>query len=267
MRIIVCVKQVPSSNEIKMDKETNTIIREGAEAVLNPFDSYAIEEALKMKDKFGGTITAISMGIPKVAELLKEVMELGVDAGVLLSDRAFAGADSLATAYTLSRGIKKIGEFDLIICGKQATDGDTAQVGPSLGEKLDIPHTTYVSNIEEIKDGYIRCRRGTDNGYELLEIKLPAIITVLKDINVPRLPSIKTIKNAQLKSVSIWNALDIDADLNCIGLGGSPTQVVNTFIPENSTEIEMLEGTTEIKAAKLVDKLELKLISMGLQDR
>ncbi len=141
MNVIVCVKQVPGTNEVKMNKETNTIIREGVEAIINPFDTYAIEEGIRIKEKNGGKVTVLSMGIPSVAELIKETIALGADEAVLLSDRAFAGADTLATSYALSMGIRKIGSYDLIICGKQATDGDTAQVGPSLAEKLGIPHT------------------------------------------------------------------------------------------------------------------------------
>jgi electron transfer flavoprotein beta subunit len=141
LNVIVCVKQVPGTNEVKMNKETNTIIREGVEAIINPFDTYAIEEGIRIKEKNGGKVTVLSMGIPSVAELIKETIALGADEAVLLSDRAFAGADTLATSYALSMGIRKIGSYDLIICGKQATDGDTAQVGPSLAEKLGIPHT------------------------------------------------------------------------------------------------------------------------------
>ncbi|HHY24474.1 MAG TPA: electron transfer flavoprotein subunit beta/FixA family protein, partial [Clostridiaceae bacterium] len=157
MNIIVCIKQVPATTEVKINKETNTIVREGVESIINPFDMYAIEEGLRLKDKFGGKVTVLSMGIPSVAEMMKEAIALGVDDAVLLSDRAFAGSDTLATSYTLSMGIKHIKDYDLIICGKQATDGDTAQVGPSLAEKLGIPHTTYVRKIEEIKDGYLTC--------------------------------------------------------------------------------------------------------------
>ena len=157
MNVIVCVKQVPGTNEVKMNKETNTIIREGVEAIINPFDTYAVEEGVRIKEKTNGKATVISMGIPSVVELLKETIAVGIDEAVLLSDRAFAGADSLATSYALSMGIKHIGNYDLIICGKQAMDGDTAQVGPGLAEKLGIPHTTYVRKIEEIRDGYIRC--------------------------------------------------------------------------------------------------------------
>lgn len=255
MNIVVCVKQVPGTNEVKMNKETNTIIREGVEAIINPFDTYAIEEGLRIKDKVGGKVTVLSMGIPKVADLLKETIALGVDDAVLLSDRAFAGADSLATSYTLSMGIKKMGQVDLVICGKQATDGDTAQVGPSLASKLGFPHITYVKKIEEIREGYIRCQRLTEDGYEVVEMPLPAVITVVKEINEPRLPSIKGMMRAKKAVVSMWTADEIAADKSLTGLKGSPTQVVSTFIPEHNVNSEIIEGKPEEQAKKLVDKL------------
>lgn len=255
MNIIVCVKQVPGTNEVKINKETNTIIREGAKSIINPFDEYAIEEALKIKDVHRGKVTVISMGIPAVAELIKETISLGVDDTVLLSDRAFAGADTLATSYVLSMGIKKLGEYDLIVCGKQATDGDTAQVGPSLAEKLNIPHTTYVNKIEEIKKGYIRCQRMTEEGYEIIEMPLPALITVVKGINEPRLPSIKGKIRAKKAEVKVWNAADIDADIKLCGLSGSPTQVVKTFVPVHEVESEIIRGEPSEQAKKLADKL------------
>lgn len=259
MNVIVCVKQVPATNEVKMNKETNTIIREGVESIINPFDTYAIEEGIRLKDQNGGKVTVLSMGIPAVAELLKETVALGVDGSVLLSDRAFAGADTLATSYTLSKGVQKIGAYDLIICGKQATDGDTAQVGPSLAEKLGIPHTTYVRKIEEIREGYIRCQRMTDDGYEVIELSLPAVITVVKEINEPRLPSIKGMMRAKKAQVSIWTADDIGADKEKCGLKGSPTQVVKTFVPIHDVNGEIFEGTPQEQAQKLVEKL------MGMQ--
>lgn len=255
MNVIVCVKQVPGTNEVKMNKETNTIIREGVEAIINPFDTYAIEEGIRIKDSTGGKVTVISMGIPRVAELLKETIALGVDDAVLLSDRAFAGADTLATSYALSMGIKKIGNFDLIICGKQATDGDTAQVGPSLAEKLGLPHTTYVRKIDEIREGYIRCQRLTEDGYEVIEMPLPAVITVVKEINDPRLPSIKGMMRAKKTVVCVWTADDIGADKNLTGLKGSPTQVVRTFVPEHNVSSEIFEGKPDEQAKKLADKL------------
>ncbi len=255
MNIIVCMKQVPGTNEVKMNKETNTIIREGAEAIINPFDTYAIEEALRIKEKTQGKVTVLSMGIPAVADLLKETVALGADETVLLSDKAFAGADTLATAYTLSMGVNKIGPYDLIICGKQATDGDTAQVGPSLAEKLNIPHTTYVRKIEELREGYIRCQRMTDDGYEVIEMSLPAVITVVKEINEPRLPSIKGMLKAKKAQVSVWNAQDIGADIELCGLKGSPTQVVSTFVPVHDVKSEMIDGQPEEQAKRLADIL------------
>ncbi len=255
MNIIVCVKQVPGTNEVKINKETNTIIREGVEAIINPFDEYAIEEGVRIKEKVGGNVTVLSMGIPKVADLLRETVAVGADNAVLLSDRAFAGADSLATAYALSMGIRKIGAYDLIICGKQATDGDTAQVGPSLAEKLGIPHTTYVRKIEEITDGTVRCQRMTEDGYEVIEMPLPAVITVVKEINEPRLPSMKGKLKAKKTEVTVYTADDIGADKNLCGLKGSPTQVVRTFVPVHEINGEMLDGTPREQAQKLADKL------------
>lgn len=255
MNIIVCVKQVPGTNEVKINKETNTIIREGVEAIINPFDEYAIEEGVRIKEKTAGMVTVISMGIPKVADLLRETIAVGVDDAVLLSDRAFAGSDTLATSYALSMGIRKIGAYDLIICGKQATDGDTAQVGPSLAEKLGLPHTTNVRKIEEIRDDYIRCQRMTDDGYEIVEMPLPAVITVVKEINQPRLPSIKGKLKAKKTEVRVYTADDIGADKNLCGLKGSPTQVVRTFVPVHDVNSEMIEGTAREQAQKLADRL------------
>lgn len=255
MNFIVCVKQVPGTNEVKINKETNTIIREGIESIINPFDTYAIEEAVRLKESVGGTVTAISMGIPSVENMLKDIIALGADEAILLSDRAFAGSDSLATSYALSMAIKKFGSFDLIICGKQASDGDTAQVGPGLAEKLGIPHTTYVRKIEEIREGYIRCQRMNDDGYETVEMTLPALITVVKEINDPRLPSLKGMMRAKKYQVRTWTADDINADKSKCGLNGSPTQVIKTFVPEHETQSEMLIGTAEEQSKQLLEKL------------
>ena len=255
MDIIVCVKQVPGTTEIKMNKETNTIIREGAEAIINPFDEYAIEEGVRIKEKMGGSVTVLSMGIPKVADLLRETIAVGVDNAVLLTDRAFAGADTLATSYALATAIKNMESYDLIVCGKQAIDGDTAQVGPSLAEKLGIPHTTNVKKIEEIKEGYIRCQRMTDDGYETIEMSLPAVITVVKEINEPRLPSLKGKLRAKKTEVKLLTAKDIGADVNLCGLKGSPTQVIETFVPEFEVKAEMFEGSAKEQAKSLADAL------------
>ena len=258
MNIIVCVKQVPRTTEVKINKETNTIIREGVESVINPLDMHAVEEGLSLREKTGGKVTVVSMGIPSVAELLKQTIALGADEAFLLSDRAFAGSDTLATAYALSMGIRKIGGADLIICGKQAVDGDTAQVGPSLAEKLGYPHTTCVRKIEEIGEGFIRCQRMTEDGYEVIELPLPAVITVTKEINEPRLPSIKGMMRAKKAEIKILTAEDIGADKDLCGLKGSPTQVVETFAPVFETRSEMIEGD----AAKQAEILAEKLLSM-----
>ena len=258
INIIVCVKQVPATNEVKLDPITNNIIREGIESIINPFDTYAIEEAIRLKERFGGEITAISMGIPSVKELLQETVALGVDGGILMSDRSFAGADTLATAYTLSSGVKEAGEYDLIICGKMATDGDTAQVGPSLAERLGLPHLTDIGSIEEVGDDYLKVRKLTDNGYDLLEINLPAVITVTKEINTPRLPSIKGIKKAGKAEIVTLTAQDIKADPKRIGLSGSPTQVVKTFVPVQNVESEIFQGETKEQVNQLLDRLNEK---------
>jgi len=255
MNYIVCVKQVPATTEVKINRENNTIVREGIDSIINPFDTYAVEESIRLRERFGGNITALSMGIPSVESMLRDTVALGVDEAILLSDRAFAGSDSLATSYALSMAIKKIGLYDLIICGKQASDGDTAQVGPELAEKLGIPHTTYVRKIEDISDGYIRCQRMTDDGYETIEMKLPALITVVKEINEPRLPSLKGLMRSKKYQVKILGADDIGADKSRCGLNGSPTQVIKTYVPVHENASEILRGTSEEQVNTLVEKL------------
>ena len=258
MRIIVCIKQVPGTNEVKIDTATNTIIRENVPAIINPFDTYAIEEAVRIKERAGAEVFGLSMGIPAASEMLKEAISLGIDKGVLMTDRKFAGADTLATSYALSRGIEKIGEYDLIICGKQATDGDTAQVGPSLARTLGIAYATDISKIIEIKSNKMCCLKITDDGYEEIKINLPALITVVKEINMPGLPSIKSMKEAKNSKIEILTFEDINADEDRLGLKGSPTQVRKTFVPVHEANNEMIEGTLEEKTEKLSDIL-LKL--------
>lgn len=261
MNIIVCIKQVPDTTDIRIDPKTNTLIREGVPSIINPFDTYAIEEGVRLKEKYQGKVTVISMGPPQVEDALREAISLGVDEGVLLSDRAFAGADTLATSYTLAEGIKKIGKFDLIICGKQAMDGDTAQVGPGIAEKLNIPHVTYVRKIEEIGGNYIQVERLMEEGYEVIKMPLPALITVVKEINEPRMPSLKGKLKAKSAQIITWDAKDLEAEENRIGLQGSPTQVIKIFTPQSRGKGEMVEGTPSEQAAKLVEKLrETKIV-------
>jgi electron transfer flavoprotein beta subunit len=255
MRIIVCIKQVPGTNQVKIDPITNTIIRVNVPAIINPFDLYAIVEAVRIKERTGALVYCISMGIPAAEEVLKEAISLGIDKGILMTDRKFAGADTLATSYTLSKGIEKIGKYDLIICGKQATDGDTAQVGPSLASTLGIAYVTDISKILEIKHNKIHCLKITDDGYEEILIKLPALITVVKEINMPRLPSIKSMKAAKNSKVEIVTFENIKADENKTGLNGSPTQVRKTFVPVHDVNNEMIEGTIEEKTEKLSEIL------------
>lgn len=256
MKICVCVKQVPSSNETRLDPVTNTIIREGVDSILNPFDAFAVEEAVRLKTRFGGSITALSMGIPAVSELLRRVIAVGADDAVLLSDRAFAGSDTLATARTLAAAIQKRGLPDLILCGRMASDGDTAQVGPMLAECLSIPHLTDIAEIESIENGVLTARRLTDGGYVRVSMPLPALLTVLKEINVPRLPSISGILRGEGADVTVWNHDDLGLSPEITGLKGSATRVVKSERPNLACETEFITGTPAQQAAALLAHLK-----------
>lgn len=256
MNIIVCVKQVPSIENVKFDMSTNTVIRDGMDGVINTDDIHAVEEAISIKEKIGGTITVLSMGKSSVSSMLKRILAMGVDEGVLLSDNAFAGADTLATAYVLSRGIQKIGNYDLVICGNKAIDGDTGQVGPSLAEKLNIPHVSYVDKIHQIASSNVVCQRSTDNGFDILEMDLPGLITVGKNINTPRNPTLKGMKMAKEAVIKVYDADDISADKRLCGKQGSPTQVIKTFFPEYGSECEIVEGTLHQQVRLIADLLE-----------
>jgi electron transfer flavoprotein beta subunit len=263
MRIIVCVKQVPDMSEARMDREANTIVREGVASIINPYDIHAVEEGLRIIEKYGGSVTALSMGIPRAAETLKQVIGLGVNNAVLLTDKAFAGSDTLATCYTLSLAVKKINGFDMILCGKQTIDGDTAQVGPGLAEKLNIPYITNVVQFTEITNDYVVCKRLINKGWELVKTFLPALITVEKDINTPRFPCIKGIRKTINPDIKVWNAEDINAAYDRIGLKGSPTQVVKTFIPQSRAAAETIHGTAVEQAKKLISIFEGMHIKAG----
>ena len=266
MKICVCVKQVPASNETRLDPVTHNIIREGVESVLNPFDAFAVEEAVRLKKRFGGKITAVSMGIPSVQTMLRRVIAVGADEAVLLSDRAFAGSDTLATSRTLAAAIRKIGLPDLILCGRMATDGDTAQVGPMLAEGLGIPHLTDVAEIEAVENGALTARRLTDDGYVRVRVKLPALLTVLKEINVPRLPSISGILRGEAAEIPVWNCVDLGLLPAQTGLNGSATHVVKSERPILTRQAEYFTGTPAQQAAALLKRLtEDKLIAEGLR--
>jgi len=254
MNIIVCIKQVPATTQVKINPETNTLIREGVESIINPFDENAIETALQLKEKHGGKVTVITMGPPQAAQALRDAIALGIDDVILLSDRAFAGSDTWATSYTLASAIRKIGQFDIVICGKQAIDGDTAQVGPGVGEFLQIPQVTFAVGIE-MNDGVMKVNRLLEDTNEVVRVKLPALITVVKQINTPRMPSFKGKIKAKSATITTWGAKDLNADENNIGLKGSPTSVVKIFTPPPKGGGEVLSGSVDEAVEKLVTKL------------
>ncbi len=257
MKIIVPIKQVPESTEVKIDPETLTLKRDSVNGIVNPFDLYAIEEALRIKEKIKETtVVAISMGPPMAENALKEAIAMGVDDAYLITDKAFAGADTWATSYTLAKGIEKLAPFDLIICGKQAFDGDTAQVPPELSEFLGLPFCGFVKKIEQIKDNYIVVESMTEEGYNRVELHLPAVISVVKEINVPRLPSLRGKMKAKRAKINTFSAPDLDVDPDCVGLKGSPTRVVKVFTPEFKVENEMIEGEPTEQVKKIIQKLE-----------
>jgi len=256
MEIIVCIKQVPNTTDVRIDPVTNTLIREGVESVINPFDAYAIEEGVSLKERFGGKVTVLTMGPPQAEKALREAISLGCDEAVLVSDRKFAGSDTWATSYTLSAAIRKIGDFDVILCGKQASDGDTAQVGPGISAHLDIPQVTYVKKIEEISAASAKVERMTEEGFDVVETPLPCLLTVVKEINTPRLPSLKGMMKAKAAKPLVWTAEDIGADPASLGLDGSPTRVVKIFTPAPRKGGETLKGSAEDVSKELAELLK-----------
>lgn len=295
MHIVVCVKAVPSSTEVKMDPVTHTIVRDGRESVVNPFDAAALEVALAIKDERaaageGCRVSVLSMGIPATEALLRDGIARGASDALLLSDRAFAGADTLATSYALSCGIRELGSAskgdaaapgtpeggtampgsavpgapehgedapgpslpDLILCGKMAVDGDTAQIGPELAGLFDMPCVTDVRDLVAIERGRVTVRHATDAGIELVEVPLPAVLTVAKDIAQPRMPSIAGVRAAVGAPVAVLSAMCVQADPARSGLAGSPTQVVRSFVPERSDTCEVLEGSVPQQAARII---------------
>lgn len=256
MRIIVSIKQVPETTEVKIDQAANRIDAEGLTRIINPYDTYALEEAVRIKEASGATVAVISAGPEKVDESLREALAMGADEAFLLTDKAFEGSDPVTTAYILAKGIAKCGPFDLIIAGRQAMDGSSGQVGPSLAEELGLPLITFVRKIEELKDGYIRVQRMTDDGYEVLEGPLPMVITVVKEINEPRLASLKGLMKAKRVTIPVWSAADIGADPALIGSTGSPTNIIKLAPPPPRSGGEMIAGTAEEQVQALVAKLK-----------
>ena len=256
MNIVVCLKQVPGTTEVKIDPQTNTLIRRGIKSIINPFDTYALEEGVRIKERCGGKVTAISMGPPQAEEILRDAISVGADEAILLSDSAFAGADTLATAFTLASTMKKLEKCNIIICGRQTIDGDTGQVGPELAEMLEIPFVAYISKIEKITDGNMRVQRMIEEGYEIIETPLPAVITVAKEINIPRLPSLRGISRSKSADIPIWTILELGIDKDMVGLSGSATKVVKVFFPQRTSQGEILEGEPESQVDNLLSKLK-----------
>lgn len=247
MNILVCIKQVPDTTEVKLDPKTGTLIRDGVPSIINPDDKAGLEEALILKDNLGAKVTVITMGPPQAKDALKEALAMGADKAILLTDRAFAGADTLATSLTLASAIKKL-DYDLIIAGRQAIDGDTAQVGPQIAKHLDIPSITYVENIE-IEEDSIIVNRSFEDGYQVIKAKMPLLITTLKEMNSPRYMKVSRIYDVYKEDlIETWNLGDIEVDIERIGLKGSPTKVKKSFTKGVKSagkvyEVDEKEGT------------------------
>lgn len=259
MKIIVCIKQVPATSNVEIDPATGVLKREGAESKMNPYDLYALETALRLKEKVGGSVTTVTMGPPQAEAVIKESFILGADEGYVFSDRKFAGSDVLATAYTLAQGIRILGDFDLIICGKQTTDGDTAQVGPEVAEFLGIPHVTWVRAIREVTEGGIVVEQDLGTSFVTAELKFPALITVEKEIYQPRLPSYRRKLQTAGKQGKIFSFSDFaDDDEEKYGLRGSATQVERIFPPEINQDRILWDGDAALVANKIYALLKGK---------
>jgi electron transfer flavoprotein beta subunit len=259
MRIIVTIKQVPDTNNVSIDKKTGTLKREGIPSIINPDDKHAIEAAVKLKEKFNATVSILTMGPPQAKQALKEALAMGADDAWLLSDRKFAGADTLATAYTLSRAIRRMGEYHIIMCGRQAIDGDTAQVGPQLAGFLDIPQITYVCDLDiNPEESCLVATRETDEEVHKVKAQFPVLITAIKELNEPRYPSINGIFSSADTKINILTAADLAVEEDRLGLQGSPTQVYKTFTPGARGECQKLTGTFKENAVQAVACLDDK---------
>ena len=262
MNFLVSIKQVPDTAEVRIDPVTNTLVREGVPSIINPFDENAIEAALQLRDANGGKVTVVCMGPPQAEEALRHALAMGADEAVLLCDPASRGSDTLATSYTLAQLVRKLGEFDLIICGKQAIDGDTGQVGPGLAERLGIPQITFAIGLE-LADKKLRARRVLDDLFEVIEVRLPALVTVVKQINEPRFPSMRNVLKARKAQITKWTAADIGADLTQTGFDGSPTTVIKVWPPEKRGGGTILHGATDEVVAALATAIKELNIAVG----
>jgi electron transfer flavoprotein beta subunit len=284
MRIVVPIKQVPETNAVRMDERTGTMIREGVEAIVNPLDLYGVELAIRLAEEHGGKTVALTMGPPNAVRALREVMAMGIDEGVLVTDRRFAGSDTWATSYVLAAAIRKLGSFDLVICGERATDGDTGQVGPAIAAFLGLPVVTYVAGVErvgsqefgvgskkrpgtgpqaaslptpdsQLPTASLRLRRLVEDGYELLEMATPGVLTVVKEVADPRLPTFRGKQRAKAAGIPSWGAEDLDVDFGRLGLEGSPTRVVKIFKPTVARKCELLTPADEAGIEAACDRL------------
>jgi electron transfer flavoprotein beta subunit len=266
MRIVVPIKQVPETSAVKMDEVTGTMIRDGVEAIINPLDLYAIEIAIQLRETHGGEVIAISMGPPKASSALREAIAMGCDSAVLITDKAFAGSDTWSTSYVLSSAINKLiiegGPIDLIICGERATDGDTGQVGPGIASFLDLPVASYISKVESVSNGVCNLHRMVEDGYEILQVTLPTLLTVVKEVASPRLPTLRGKQKAKKIDLISWGTGQLNMDAEKLGLNGSPTRVVKIFRPTVARNCEKFiitsEQTIHAAADKVVDYLKAK---------
>lgn len=259
MKIVVCIKQVPATHEVSIDPETKRLKRESVEAEVNPFDLYAIEEGLRLRERFGGEVVALSMGPPQAQWALREALSMGVDRGLLLSDKAFAGSDTWATSYALARAVETVGAVDLVLCGKQAIDGDTAQVGPGIAAHLGWPQATYVSHVQDAGAKHLTVTRMNEDGHDVVQIDLPAVLTVVKDINTPRVPKLRDCRTALRAEVPVLTADAVRAEPARIGLDGSPTRVVKINPPPpRGGKTLVLDGPPAETARRLVHELRMK---------
>lgn len=255
MNIVVPIKQVPETSNVKMDPVTGTMIRDGVESIINPLDLYAIETAIQLKEEQGGKVTAITMGPPSAEKALREAIAMGCDEGVLVSDRKFSGADTWSTAYVLVNAVRTLGGVDLVIAGERATDGDTGQVGPAMASALDLPLATYISRIDKVEPGCLTVERLVEDGYETLEVDLPALLTVVKEISYPRLPTLRGKQKARATDLPVLTAADLAVEEAKLGLKGSPTRVVKIETPKVTRGGTVKKAADEASLTEAVDDL------------
>ncbi|SFB44797.1 electron transfer flavoprotein subunit beta/FixA family protein [Clostridium frigidicarnis] len=256
MKIVVCIKQVPDTTVVKIDPKTGTLIREGVPSIINPEDKHALEEALVLKNTYNAHVTVITMGPPQAKDALREALAMGADEAILISDRAFAGADTLATSEALAGALRKL-EYDIIFAGRQAIDGDTAQVGPEIAEHLNIPQVTYVQEVK-FEDNKFTINRALENGYEILEVQSPVLLTAIKELNEPRYMNSWDIYASADKEIKLWTADDIDVDKSKLGLSGSPTKVKKSMTKEVKGQGEIINKPAGEAVEYLLSKLKEK---------